>query len=84
MKSTLFSVLKIVVIAMMLVWALQPAGVQALTGCSNQQFGQCMNVCGNAMSQCANRCYQGYPPCIQACMAVLNSCQSQCAAQYCQ
>jgi hypothetical protein len=81
MKSTVFSVLKIVVVAMMLVWALLPAPVQA-QDCT--AFGQCMSVCGNAMSQCANGCGRVVPvmQCINQCVAVFNSCTGQCRSQY--
>jgi|SRR5271157_534795 len=59
MKSRVFSVLKIVAVAMMLVWALQPTAARAGDGCTlngpyyyGSGFGLCMNDCQINMGYC--------------------------------
>ena len=59
MKSKVFSVLKIVAVAMMLVWALQPTAAQAGGNCTlngpyyyGSGFGDCENYCTQQMGWC--------------------------------
>jgi hypothetical protein len=76
MKSTVFSVLKIVAIAMLVVWALQPAAVQA-SGPYTCNL-QAESYCTAAMTQCCNNCGYNNPNCIVACEQVLFPCLEAC------
>ena len=76
MKSTVFSVLKIVAIAMLLIWALQPSTVQAYgqQTCNLQFEGYCVS----AMRQCLGNCDSNNQGCIGACTVVLYACLESC------
>jgi hypothetical protein len=74
MKSTVFSVLKIVVIAMMLVWAVGstvPANAQQ--SCNYQCEYQCMSQIGICTEYCG-----GNPRCIGMCESQFYSCMAGC------
>jgi hypothetical protein len=82
MNSKLFSVLKIVAIAMLITWAVS-GPTQALAG-PNCNYG-CQQGCIQAVSQCAENCYsqngyggtycnpQAQPNCLQNCTGKCNS-----------
>jgi hypothetical protein len=77
------ALLKLAVVGLALVWALYLPPMTAQTNCTQPQYGQCMNSCGNTMGACANSCY-GNMACINACYANFTSCQGSCTSQYCQ
>jgi hypothetical protein len=74
MKSGLFSVLKITVVAMMLFWAVKQIRAQGYPTCGGEplhpaEYTSCMSTCGSNESYCSSQCNEEYnvPNCANAC-----------------
>ena len=78
------SIAKLLLVAALLVWALQSPVAAFQSSCYPPQvYGQCMTACGSDMNSCAGRCAGNYY-CTMACYAQFTGCQAGCTAQYCQ
>lgn len=70
-----FSVSKIAVVTMMLVWAAKQAQAQ---GCSNPQYEACINSCVSTLQSCEETC-GGCPGCSEN----FTQCSNTCENEYC-
>jgi len=90
MNSKLFSVLKIVAIAMLLVWAIGGSTQAVAQTCLNAPgYGNCMSGCSQTMTQCENSCHAcDNPPSPLPPLPVPGiifegcSCQNNCASNF--
>lgn len=84
MTRNLFSVLKMVVVVMMLVWIVKTAQAGGYPTCNGKPknpsgYSSCMSTCGSAQSTCAGACNVEFnvPACTSACASEFN-CASAC------
>jgi len=84
MKSGLFSVLKIAVVAMMLVWGVKQAQAESCPTCTGEpvdpvQYGTCMTQCVTAFQNCLD----DTAGCETCCEPIFDDCCTECYNEYC-
>ncbi len=92
MIRNLFSVMKIAVVVMMLVWVVKQARAQGYPTCSDpidpSDYSACMSQCATAAEACDECCdthCSGDPncPCLSTCETEFDACATACYNNYC-